>query len=138
MSFFSHHSYVLFCAERLPCRLISKLTGKKALITGGDSGIGRSVAVMYAMEGADVSFATGLLNQAILMRNFLGCYSLPPRRAKGCPRDRTSSHPYRSTMPSHPPRHPFRGGMQEDRRAVPVELWEDRYFGQQRERYGGA
>jgi len=31
-----------------------KLMGKKALVTGGDSGIGRSVAVMYAMEGADV------------------------------------------------------------------------------------
>jgi len=32
-----------------------KLTGKKALITGGDSGIGRAVAVVFAMEGADVS-----------------------------------------------------------------------------------
>jgi len=32
-----------------------KLQGKKALITGGDSGIGRSVAVVYAMEGADVA-----------------------------------------------------------------------------------
>lgn len=32
-----------------------KLKGKRALITGGDSGIGRSVAVMYAMEGADVA-----------------------------------------------------------------------------------
>ncbi|EPQ26171.1 uncharacterized protein PFL1_06378 [Pseudozyma flocculosa PF-1] len=33
-----------------------KLEGKKALITGGDSGIGRSVAVLFAREGADVSF----------------------------------------------------------------------------------
>jgi NAD(P)-dependent dehydrogenase (short-subunit alcohol dehydrogenase family) len=32
-----------------------KLTGKRALITGGDSGIGRSVAVLYALEGADVA-----------------------------------------------------------------------------------
>ena len=30
-----------------------KLKGKKAVITGGDSGIGRSIAVLYAMEGAD-------------------------------------------------------------------------------------
>jgi NAD(P)-dependent dehydrogenase (short-subunit alcohol dehydrogenase family) len=32
-----------------------KLKGKAALITGGDSGIGRSVAVHYAREGADVA-----------------------------------------------------------------------------------
>ena len=32
-----------------------KLEGKAALITGGDSGIGRAVAVLYAREGADVA-----------------------------------------------------------------------------------
>ena len=34
-----------------------KLAGKVALITGGDSGIGRAVAVLYAREGADIAVA---------------------------------------------------------------------------------
>jgi len=36
-----------------------RLAGKKAIITGGDSGIGRAVAIAYAREGADLLISCG-------------------------------------------------------------------------------
>ena len=35
-------------------RASGKLQGKRAVVTGGDSGIGRAVAIGFAKEGADV------------------------------------------------------------------------------------
>ena len=44
-------------ADGKPYRASGKLEGKAALITGADSGIGRAIAILFALEGADVTLS---------------------------------------------------------------------------------
>ncbi len=59
-----------------------KLEGKVALITGGDSGIGRSVAILYAREGANVAIvylnehADAKKTQELVEKEGQGCIAI--------------------------------------------------------------
>jgi hypothetical protein len=84
-----------------------RLAGKKALITGGDSGIGRAVAIAYAREGADVaiSYLPEEQEDAAPRRNSAGSISwstMPRTRtlSRGSRRSATRSgrRPSRSTF----------------------------------------
>jgi hypothetical protein len=64
-----------------------RLAGKRTLVTGGDSGIGRAVAVAFAREGADVAIA--YLNEDDDARDTANLVEKAGRRAVLIPGDLT-------------------------------------------------
>ncbi len=64
-----------------------KLEGRVALITGGDSGIGRAVAIAFAREGADV--AISYLDESNDAHETIGWIEKAGRRALALPGDIT-------------------------------------------------
>jgi NAD(P)-dependent dehydrogenase (short-subunit alcohol dehydrogenase family) len=68
-----------------------RLTGKAALITGGDSGIGRAVALAFAREGADVVLS--YFNEDVDAQETVRAVEAAGRRAVAVPGDiRNSAH----------------------------------------------
>lgn len=66
-----------------------RLTGRKALITGGDSGMGRACAIAYAREGADVAI-NYLAAEEADAREVVALIKAAGRKAVAIPGDLTS------------------------------------------------
>jgi NAD(P)-dependent dehydrogenase (short-subunit alcohol dehydrogenase family) len=73
-----------------------RLTGKRALITGGDSGIGRAAAIAFAREGADV--AISYLSEDEDARDTAALVEKAGRRAVLIPGDLTSREHCRTVI----------------------------------------
>ena len=67
-----------------------KLTGRKALITGGDSGIGGATAIAFAREGADVAISY-LPEEEEDARRIVGLVEEAGRKAVALPGDLTDA-----------------------------------------------
>jgi NAD(P)-dependent dehydrogenase (short-subunit alcohol dehydrogenase family) len=68
-----------------------KLQGRRALITGGDSGIGRAVAIAYAREGADVAISY-LPSEEADAAEVIALIEKAGRKALALPGDITDEH----------------------------------------------
>jgi NAD(P)-dependent dehydrogenase (short-subunit alcohol dehydrogenase family) len=73
------------------------LTGRRALITGGDSGIGRAVAIAFAREGADVAIGY-LAEEEADARETLDLIGQAGRTAVGIAADLTTRDACRQTV----------------------------------------
>ena len=73
-----------------------KLTAKRTLITGGDSGIGRAAAIAFAREGADVAIA--YLNEHDDAREVQQYVEAEGRRAMSIPGDLSDASHCRSVI----------------------------------------
>ena len=67
-----------------------RLLGRKALITGGDSGIGAAVAIAYAREGADVAISY-LPEEEVDAQRIVGLVEQAGRKAVALPGDLTDA-----------------------------------------------
>ncbi|MBA1144756.1 SDR family oxidoreductase [Mesorhizobium neociceri] len=64
----------------------AKLAGRKALVTGGDSGIGRAVAIAFAREGADVAISY-LPEEEVDAKDVIAVIEAAGRKAMALPGD---------------------------------------------------
>ncbi|NEU84629.1 SDR family NAD(P)-dependent oxidoreductase [Nostoc sp. UIC 10630] len=68
-----------------------KLAGRKALVTGADSGIGRAVAIAFAREGADVAIGY-LKSEEADAQEVIQLIEQSGRKAVALPGDITDEH----------------------------------------------